>query len=195
MSVYRRNTMTLLIFSSHFHSPDYPALTIFSWLWTCFLTASSCLLLCEVPSKMHCIWSPLSYHTEMDRNHRALLLWDTLHQSPVLLRVLPGNQKCKAPAILYPGYFSEFRSQQTTLTGGMRSLFWIKNEFTCCIVWKQWIPPSLVSLSRNVQPHVDIPDQLCGPCGQGGTWHKQANVWAVWHAPVWDTGAPCLAPA
>lgn len=136
---------------------------------------------------MHCILSPLSYHTEMDRNHRALLLWDTLHQSPVLLRVLPGNQKCKTLAILYPGYFSEFHSQKTTLTGGMRSLIWIKDKFDLLHSMKAVDSPKLSVTQQKhnltcVQPHVDIPDHLCGPCRQGGTWHKQANVWAVWHA-------------
>lgn len=104
------------------------------------------------------IWSPFSYHTEADRNYRALLLWDTLHQSPVLLPVLPGNQKCKALTILSPGYLSEFHSQPTISTGGMRSLFWKKTKFTCCRVRKQWIPPKLrVAQQRNTIPCVCNP--------------------------------------
>lgn len=194
MSIYKRNKMKLFVFPSHFHSPDHPA-DHFPLLWICLLTATSCLSLSLKLLVTQYIWSSLSYHTEMDRNYRALLLWDTLHQSLVLLPVLPGNQKRKAPPILYPGYFSVSfafhfnnldRVNEVSLLDKeqIHLLHRLKKKKKAVDSPKLSVPQQKHN-PTHVQLHLDTPYHPCGPWGQGGT-DTSKLMFGLFGMPLWQ---------
>lgn len=82
-------------------------------------------------------------------------------------------QKCTALTVLYPGCFSEFYWQRTTLADGAMSLPWTKSSsFTACYKnsgFPKCSGPrqehkSTVSAARSDSPH-----HPCGTWGQGNT--------------------------
>lgn len=181
--------MKMFVFSSHFHS-DYPALTIFSM--NLLPNSYIGLLLSMKLLVMHSyliIWQ-----------HRNGQKSQGITPSPSrptrflgLLHILPGDQKRRALAVLYAGCFSEFPVQQTTWTGGMMSLLWMKSKFTHCTLQKQRMPHR-PRVPQQTQSHVRTassghsvsPPRALGTRGKG---YKYADVWTTWHAPVCGTEA------